>query len=122
VYDALDPNLASLSLYGGLMWNVKSPSDYQGPFYCSSLTTSSLNVTRWGFPVAANVQMCSSEKEDHSPGAYGFTVNLLGKTSARITSSIVRYSPPTDLGGVNIPGVAPTYQSVSNLARSMLGQ
>lgn len=115
-------DVASVSGYVGLMWNVKSASDYEGPFYCSSLTTSSLNVTRWGFPVTPNLQMCSSLTNEGTSGAYGFTVAVAGRSnSARIASSYTRYFPATEISGADIPGVAPSYRSVSGLWQSLLG-
>src|SRR5437879_1209116 len=53
----------SLSIHVGLVWNAKTPNAYRGPFFCNSLTTSSVNVGQWGFPVA-NLSVCSSRTED----------------------------------------------------------
>jgi hypothetical protein len=119
--DWRDSSYTSWSGYVGLMWSLKQASDYEGPFFCTSLTTSSLNVSRWGFPVTPNLQLCSSGNKE-SPGTYGFTVNVAGRSStARIQASYTRYTFLDSISGAPIPPVSASYGSVNNLWNNLVG-
>lgn len=111
----------SISLHVGLIWNAKDSSSYSGPFFCSSLTTSSVNVGRWGFP-AGNASLCSSKDETGVPQAYGFQVKVVetGSNSPGVSTSYSRFSPATEVTPDNVISVAPSYESIVNLGRQLI--
>lgn len=80
----------SITGYVGLAYRVPVSGSYSGPFYCSSLN--SRDISRWKLPVTPNVQVCSSTKEDGSPGAYSWTANIRGRSDAfRLAASYTTY-------------------------------
>lgn len=67
----------SLSLHVGLIWNAKNSGMYSGPFFCTSVGTSSVNAGRWGFPTFAP-SLCSSRDPNSGVSqAYGFQVKVV---------------------------------------------
>jgi hypothetical protein len=122
VDDLISPG--SLSLHVGLIWNAPNSSYYSGPFFCSSVATSSVNVGRFGFPIA-NMSVCSSRDPDtNEPQAYGFSVKVVetGSNSPSVSTSYTRFSPATEVTPENAISVAPSYQSLVGVARQLMSR
>jgi hypothetical protein len=112
----------SLSLHVGLIWNVPNSGYYSGPFFCSSMATSSANVGRFGFPIA-NMSVCSSrDPNTNEPTGYGFQVKVVetGSNSPGVSTSYTYYGQATEVTPENAMSVAPSYQSLVDVARQLM--
>jgi RHS repeat-associated protein len=112
----------SLSLHVGLIWNAKNSGMYAGPFFCTSIATSSVNVGQWGFPTFAPSLCSSKDPNTGIPQAYGFQVKVVetGSNSLGVSTSYTNFSEATEITPDNVISVAPSYDSIVSLARQLI--
>ena|GEM_PF-5615890 len=112
----------SLSAHVGLIWNAKTPGAYSGPFFCTSVGTSSVNAGRWGFPVA-NLSLCSStDQRTGKAGAYGLQAKVIqtGSNSPFVSASGTLFGQPTEVTVDDLPAIGPSYESLVSAAHQLL--